>query len=185
MRTSASLITNFINMLTLLRIFLAIIIFGLILNNQLNFIALFLFIFAGLTDYFDGYLARKYHRTSKLGEILDPIADKVLIIFIFFALSVNLSSYFIAFMGATIISREIWVSALRDFNSRNNNLEATKVTFLAKVKTATQLFTIFIYLAGLAFNLMLLIIIGDIFLIISSLITIYTGYVYTINTFKK
>jgi CDP-diacylglycerol--glycerol-3-phosphate 3-phosphatidyltransferase len=146
--------------------------------------ALILFFIAGLTDYLDGYYARKYKATSSIGEILDPTADKVLILFIFFALAVNLSSYLIAFMGSIIIAREIWVSALRDFNSKNNNLNATKVTYLAKVKTTIQLSTISIYLFGLAFNNMLFIIIGDIFLIIAVLITIYTGYQYTINTFK-
>ena len=90
----------------------------------------------------------------------------------------------IGFAGALIISREIWVSALRDFNSRNNNLSATKVLYIAKIKTTIQIFTIFIYLVALSFNKMLLIVIGDIFLIISVLITIYSGYIYTLNTLK-
>ena len=147
-------------------------------------LALFLFFIAGITDYADGYLARRYQATSSLGEILDPIADKILIVFIIFALAVNLSSYLIAFMGSLIISREIWVSALRDYNSRNNNHEATKVTYLAKIKTTVQLFTISIFLIGITFGKMILIVFGDIFLIISAIITIYTGYEYTIKTFK-
>ena len=129
-----------------------------------------------------------YHESIKrpqLGEILDPIADKILLIFVFFGLAISLSSYLIGFMGSLIISREIWVSALRDFNSRNNNLGATKVTYLAKVKTATQFFTILVYLIGLASNIMLTIIIADILLILSTLITLYTGYNYTINTFNN
>tara|TARA_B100001093_G_scaffold518621_1_gene604148 strand:- start:1244 stop:1780 length:537 start_codon:yes stop_codon:yes gene_type:complete len=178
------MIKNLINALTIFRIFLAVIIFLLLMNKGGYMYALILFFIAGLTDYLDGYYARKYKATSSIGEILDPTADKVLILFIFFALAVNLSSYLIAFMGSIIIAREIWVSALRDFNSKNNNLNATKVTYLAKVKTTIQLSTISIYLFGLAFNNMLFIIIGDIFLIIAVLITIYTGYQYTINTFK-
>ena len=62
----------------------------------------------------DGYLARKYDAVSKLGEILDPIADKILILFVLFGLAINLSSYLIGFIGAIIITREIWVGALRD-----------------------------------------------------------------------
>jgi cardiolipin synthase len=154
------------------------------MNKEGYLLALFLFFIAGITDYADGYLARKYKATSSLGEILDPIADKILIVFIISALAVNLSSYLIAFMGSIIISRELWVSALRDYNSRKNNHEATKVTYLAKIKTTVQLFTISVYLIGIAFSKMLLIIFGDIFLIISALITIYTGYEYTIKTFK-
>ena len=147
-------------------------------------LALVLFFIAGVTDYFDGYLARKYNAVSQLGEILDPIADKILILFVLFGLAINLSSYLIGFIGATIITREIWVGALRDINARNRKSDATKVTFLAKIKTTIQLFTISIYLLGLALNNMLFIIIGDVLLLISLLITIYTGFIYTYKTFS-
>ena len=69
-------------------------------------------------------------------------------------------------------------------NARNGKSEATKVTLLAKIKTTIQLFTISIYLLGLSINNMLLIVIGDIFLFMSLLITLYTGFLYTINSFK-
>jgi phosphatidylglycerophosphate synthase len=70
-------------------------------------------------------------------------------------------------------------------NARNHNSDATKVTFLAKIKTTIQLFAISIYLFGLAINNMLVIVIGDIFLFISLFITLYTGFIYTINSFSK
>tara|TARA_B100001248_G_scaffold17185_1_gene11426 strand:+ start:627 stop:1178 length:552 start_codon:yes stop_codon:yes gene_type:complete len=179
------MITKLINALTILRILLAVLIFMLLIIKDGYFLALILFCFAGVTDYLDGYFARKYNASSVLGEILDPIADKVLIIFILFALAVNLNSYLIAFLGAIIISREILVSALRDYNSRNNNTGATKVTNLAKIKTTFQLFTILIYISGLAFNIMLLILVADLFLITSVLITVYTGYIYTFESFRN
>tara|TARA_B100001142_G_scaffold330295_1_gene397824 strand:+ start:79624 stop:80163 length:540 start_codon:yes stop_codon:yes gene_type:complete len=174
-----------INLLTLSRIFIAIIIFALLMLNNYYIVAFVLFFVAGLTDYFDGFLARKYDASSQVGEILDPIADKILIIFLFFGLALNLSSYLIGFAGALIITREIWVSALRDYNSRNNNSNATKVIYIAKIKTTIQILTISIYLFALAFNFMLLILVADIFLILSTLITLYTGYIYTVNTFKN
>jgi len=176
--------TTFINILTLSRIVLAAVIFILIMSSDGYVIAFILFFVAGITDYFDGYLARKHNAVSQLGEILDPIADKILILFLLFALAINLSSYLIGFIGGLIITREIWVGALRDMNARNGRSDATKVTFLAKIKTATQLFTISIYLLGLTINNMLLIVIGDIFLCISLFITLYTGFIYTINSFK-
>ena len=172
-------------MLTVLRIILAIVIFILLMNKDGYIFALILFIIAGLTDYFDGFFARKYNATSEIGEILDPIADKILIIFILFSLSVNLSSLLIAFSAALIISREIWVSALRDFSARNHISNATKVTYLAKIKTSTQLFTIFVYLFGLAVSKMFFILIADILMVVSVLITIYTGYIYTVNVIKS
>jgi CDP-diacylglycerol--glycerol-3-phosphate 3-phosphatidyltransferase len=174
----------FINLLTFSRILLAAVIFLLLMSSDGYLMALILFFIAGITDYFDGYLARKYNAVSQIGEILDPIADKILILFVLFGLAVNLSSYLIGFIGALIITREIWVGALRDMNARNGKSDATKVTFLAKIKTTTQLFTISIYLLGLAVNSMFLIVIGDILIFISLFITLYTGFIYTLNSFK-
>ena len=176
--------STFINILTLSRIFLAALIFTLLMSPDGYFLALALFFLAGITDYFDGYFARKYNSTSQLGEILDPIADKILILFVLFGLAINLSSYLIGFIGAIIITREIWVGALRELNARNGNNDATKVTFLAKIKTTIQLFTISIYLFGLSINNMLIIVIADIFLFISLFITLYTGLIYSLNSFK-
>ena len=177
--------STFINILTLSRIFLAVLIFILLMSPDGYFLSLALFFLAGITDYFDGYFARKYNATSQLGEILDPIADKILILFVLFGLAINLSSYLIGFIGAIVITREIWVGALRDLNARNGNSDATKVTFLAKIKTSVQLSTLSIYLFGLAINNMLIIVIADIFLFISLFITLHTGFIYTLNTFKK
>ena len=176
---------TFINILTLSRIFLAAIIFILLMSPEGYLYALILFFLAGVTDYFDGYLARKYNAVSQLGEILDPISDKILILFVLFGIAINLSSYLIGFIGAIIITREIWVGALRDLNARNGRSDVTKVTFIAKTKTAIQLFTISIYLFGLAFNNMLILIVADIFLFISLFITLYTGFIYSIVTFQR
>jgi CDP-diacylglycerol--glycerol-3-phosphate 3-phosphatidyltransferase len=178
-------VTTLINTLTLSRIFLAAIIFLLLVSPEGYLLALVLFFLAGVTDFFDGYLARKYNAVSQLGEILDPIADKILILFVLFGLAINLSSYLIGFIGAIVITREIWVGALRDLNARNGRSDATKVTFLAKIKTSVQLLTLSIYLFGLAINNMLIIIIADILLFISLFITLYTGFIYTLNTFEK
>ncbi len=177
--------TYFINFLTLSRIFLGGIIFLLLTRPEGYLLAFILFFVAGVTDYFDGYLARKYSLNSQIGEILDPIADKILIVFVLFGISVNLTSYYVALLSSIIISREIWVGALRDLNARKRVSDATKVTFLAKIKTTIQLFTISIYLLGLTLNNMLFILLGDMFLFLSLLITIYTGYIYSINSLKN
>jgi len=177
--------TYYVNLLSFSRIALAVVISILLIVRDAYFVSLILFLIAGISDYFDGFFARKYNATSQIGEILDPIADKILIIFILITLSVKLSSFLMAFGASIIISREIWVSALRDFSARNNILNATKVTYLAKAKTSVQLLTIFIYLFALSADIMILIIIADIFLIISVLVTMYTGYEYTINVIDE
>ena len=175
----------FINLITVSRMVFGAIIFVLLTRTELYWYAFLLFFLASITDYFDGFLARKYNLVSQLGEILDPIADKILIVFLLIGISVNLTSYYIGFASALIITREIWVGALRDFNARKNKSDATKVTFLAKIKTTIQLFTISTYLIGLATNNMLILLIADILLFLSLLITIYTGFIYSLNTFKK
>ena len=178
------MMTNFINFITITRILLAPIIFiFLIFGNYL--VCIILFFLAGLTDYFDGYLARKYNAESQIGEILDPIADKILIVFLLIGLSVELDSFLIAFLSSFVIAREIGIAALRDYSSRKNISDRTKVTYLAKIKTSLQLFSIGSYLFALTISFNLLILISDIFLTIATLITIYTGYEYTLNVFKK
>lgn len=72
-----SIVVTFSTWLTLSRIFLSPLIVAAI-YAKLWHIACFIFIFAGVTDYFDGYFARLYHQESELGRILDPVADKVL-----------------------------------------------------------------------------------------------------------
>ena len=177
--------TTFINIITFSRILLAALIFLLLMSPDGYLLSLILFFVAGITDYFDGYLARKYNAISQLGEILDPIADKILILFVLFGLAISLSSYLVGFIGAIIITREIWVGALRDFNARQNKSHVTKVTFIAKMKTTIQFFTISVYLLGLSLNYMLLIVLADILLVMAMIITLYTGYIYTRSSFKN
>ena len=179
------MITNLLNALTLSRILCAILIYLFLFLESYYSMALILFGIASFSDFLDGYLARKTDSVSVLGEILDPIADKLLIVFVLIGLSINLNSFLIGFISAVIISREIWVAALRDINSRNNQSEKTKVTFLAKTKTAIQMLAILLYLLGLSMNNMTILFFADTILLIALLVTIQTGFQYTISTFKK
>ena len=172
-------------MLTYFRIIAGPIIFFLIVVFQSFGIALFILILASLSDYWDGYLARKYSLTSVLGAVLDPIADKILITFVLLALVLARNSIFIASLGCVILAREFWVGALRDFNARNGNETATTVTFLAKIKTTMQLLSFCWILTGLYFNNALMIFLGNFFLFLALIITMQTGLSYTIATFKK
>ena len=175
----------FIQFLTYYRIFISPIIFLFITFFDFYGWALMLFVLASISDYWDGYLARKYNLESALGEVLDPIADKILVTFLILALSLELASIFFAFIGGLILIREFWVSALRDFNSRTGNMAATKVTFLAKFKTSLQFITFASFLLGLHLNNALLIFISNFFLFLALIITIKTGLSYTIGTLKK
>ena len=94
---------NFIQFLTYFRIVAGPIIFILILMLQNYGVALLILFLASLSDYWDGYLARKYSMTSVLGAVLDPIADKILITFSVIAISLELASIYIAFLGSMIL----------------------------------------------------------------------------------
>lgn len=179
------MIVNLLNAITLSRILCAILIYLFLFLKSQYLIALLLFGIASFSDFLDGYLARKTNSVSVLGEILDPIADKLLIVFVLIGLSINLNSFLIGFISAVIISREIWVAALRDINSRNNQSDMTKVTFLAKIKTAIQMLAILMYLLGLTINNMTILFFADIILVIALLVTLQTGLQYSIATFKK
>ena len=175
----------FIQSLTYFRILISPIIFLFITFYDLYGWALFLFFLASISDYWDGFLARKYNLESITGAVLDPIADKILVTFIILALSIELSSVFIGFVGGIMLVREFWVGALRDLNARQNNSDATKVTFLAKIKTFTQFVAFSSYLLGMTLNHSLILFISHFFLLLALIITLQTGLSYTMSTFKE
>ena len=175
----------FIQFLTYFRIFIAPIIFLLITFYDSYGLALFLFILASISDYWDGFLARKYKLESIIGGVLDPIADKILVTFLILGLSLELSSIFIGLVGGIILVREFWVGALRDLNARQNNPDATKVTLLAKTKTFIQFITFSSYLFGLVLNNSLILFTSNFLLFLALIITLQTGLSYTMSTFKQ
>ena len=175
----------FIQSLTYFRIFIAPIIFLLITLYDSYVWALFFFILASISDYWDGFLARKYKLESIIGAVLDPIADKILVTFLILGLSLELSSIFIGMVGGIILVREFWVGALRDLNARQNNPDATKVSLLAKTKTFIQFITFSSYLFGLALNNSLILFTSNFLLFLALIITLQTGLSYTMSTFKQ
>ena len=171
--------------LTFFRVLAAPILFILITYFNFYGAALILFIVASSSDYWDGYLARKYNLESELGAILDPIADKILVTFLILALAIELNSIFIGFLGGLVLVREFWVGALRDVNARQDNQEATKVTQLAKIKTTIQFLTFNSFLLGLYLGNTLILFISNFLLFLALIITLQTGLSYTMSTFKQ
>jgi len=148
-------------------------------------LALIVFLAASITDYLDGFFARKFNHESELGAILDPIADKILTLFLIITLSAHLESAYFSFIGAFILAREFWVSALRDLNARTGNPYATKVSFLAKLKTTLQFSSFSGFLLGIYLNNMFILFLSNFILFSALLLTLYTGLLYTIETFSK
>lgn len=105
-----------------------------------NLAAALLFILSALTDWFDGFLARRWNQTSAFGAFLDPVADKLMVSA---ALLVLLElSRIGALVALIIIGREIAISALREWMARIGRSRAVAVNWLGKVKTATQMLAI-------------------------------------------
>ena len=127
---------------------------GNILSNSL--IALVLFLIAGITDYIDGYVARKMNTESSLGALLDLLADKLLVCIILVWLVFILQNALLIFPVLLIIFRELAVSSLRQYFVENIGKNPVKVTYIAKSKTTLQFISIsFLILSphlGLLFN---------------------------------
>ena len=178
------------NILTLFRSFAAIILpLIIIYGGEIGaLIATPILILAGMSDYFDGFLARKYKVVSNFGKILDPVADKLLVIGVIFALaSENMLDYFYSFFPALlIVLREILISGLREsISSYKISLE---VTLLAKWKTTIQLVACGSFLVWRSntffYNNEILGLISYILLWIAGIITFITGLQYIIKIIK-
>ena len=171
---------NFVQFLTVLRLILSPLIFIIAIFLESYFLALILFLVASITDYFDGMLARKYNVESIEGKILDPVADKILIVFSLFTITVLMEDPWIAIMASVILSREFLVSALREFWAINQ-AETLAVSFLAKLKTTTQFIAISMFLIGLGLNDALTLFIASFVLFLATLITLKTGMDYILS----
>jgi len=111
-----------------------------------DFMALGLFVVASLTDYVDGYLARKWQQVTKLGAMLDPIADKAMVVIALMVIvGFSSMSLLLVLPASVILFREVFVSGLREF--LGDTAGTLKVTKLAKWKTASQMVAIAVLLA--------------------------------------
>ena len=132
------------NYLTLLRIFLIfpVLILASPEPDLNNWIALLLFIIAGITDQLDGYVARKTGSTSSLGALLDLVADKLLIIITLVYFISYHSSLLLIIPSMIIVIREIVVSSFRQILTEVEGENPVEVTFIAKSKTTLQIFAL-------------------------------------------
>ena len=151
------------NSITLLRIFiiLPVIYLTSLENLENNLLALFLFIIAGLTDYLDGYVARKTNTESNLGALLDLLADKLLVCIILVWLITLNNNLAFTIPALIILSRELVISSIRQFIVEKTGGNNLKVSLVAKSKTTIQFIAIsfliispslgnFIYYIGLS-----------------------------------
>ena len=106
------------------------------------FLAAFIFTVASLTDWLDGYLARKLGQQTPFGAFLDPVADKLIVAVALVLLVQMHASPWLALPALVIVGREIVVSALREWMAEMNDSVAVAVSYLGKVKTTLQMVAI-------------------------------------------
>jgi|TARA_B110000438_G_scaffold134725_1_gene130342 CDP-diacylglycerol--glycerol-3-phosphate 3-phosphatidyltransferase/cardiolipin synthase len=148
-----------------------------------DLIPFFLFIAASFTDFLDGMLARLFKEESKFGEMLDPIADKILVAtaLVLLVMTDTIKNYEVI-AAIIILTREILISGLREFLAKGKI--SIPVSGLAKIKTFIQMFSIAILLTGETGNKFINFedynaqTIGIILLWLSAFLTLYTGYEY-------
>jgi cardiolipin synthase len=172
------MLPNIPNILTLSRIIVIPIIILSFYFDDIVFahrLAAALFLYASVTDFFDGYLARRFNIQSNFGKIFDPIADKLLICSILVMLVSCRKMEVVPCL--LILSREILISGLREFLAGIK--VSVPVTQLSKVKTTMQMVALFILLLGSkGSGIVYLDLIGKIALWIAAILTIITGYLY-------
>lgn len=109
----------------------------------------FIFWLAAITDWFDGYLARKLQQSSAFGAFLDPVADKLIVAVALLMITHNYASLWITVPAIILLAREIYVSALREWMGQRGLREQVKVSFIGKAKTTAQMLALIGLLSGL------------------------------------
>ncbi|MBN0987951.1 CDP-diacylglycerol--glycerol-3-phosphate 3-phosphatidyltransferase [Amphritea pacifica] len=138
--------------------------------------AALVFALAAVTDWFDGYLARRLDQTSPFGAFLDPVADKLMVATALVLLVDTYSVFWITAPAIVIIGREIVISALREWMAELGKRANIAVSYIGKLKTALQMLSIFIMLAFVPYSLFSWIGIGALY--IASVLTLWSMYVY-------
>ena len=165
---------NIPNILAFIRVLMAFLMYLFLVNRDLfsihpswlDYFAALIFVLASITDFFDGYIARNFDATSKLGEILDPLADKMLILGAFLGLLyLHRANAWAIYL---ILVREFFITALRIAMVQENL--SVKASFAGKVKTVSQMFAIGFLLMNWPF--------ANALLWLAVVLTTYSGFEY-------
>ena len=143
-----------------------------------NIAASAVFIAAALTDWLDGWIARRYRMTSAFGEFLDPVADKLMVATTLCLLVQDNPTIPLAIMAAIIIGREITISALREWMAEIGQRTRVKVAGIGKIKTIAQLVALVVLLYQKDLDGLGLFHVGEVLLGLAAMLTIWSGVMY-------
>lgn len=167
------------NALTILRILLipCFIIAFYTEAHHTQYITAGIFLVAAITDYLDGFLARYLKQGSPFGEFLDPVADKLMVATALVLLISEYPTIWMAIPGIVIISREIVISALREWMAELGKRTTVKVSFIGKIKTTAQMIAILVMLSQPA-GMSELVIIGIVLIYVAVALTLWSMFIY-------
>ncbi|MEN4903708.1 CDP-diacylglycerol--glycerol-3-phosphate 3-phosphatidyltransferase [Luteimonas sp. TWI1416] len=152
-----------------------------------NFAAAFVFGLAAVTDWLDGWIARRYGLSSAFGAFLDPVADKLMVAVALFLIVQGHPSPWMAIWAAVIVGREIAVSALREWMAELGQRATVKVAAIGKIKTIAQMVALLCLLYSVTPERPVppppwlgreIFVVGDWLLALAALLTLWSGLAY-------
>jgi len=184
------MILNIPTILTLLRIALIpviMVVFYLPIDDARLWCSL-LFIVASLTDWFDGFLARRLDLQTAFGEFLDPVADKLMVVVILVLIVQADPTAYIAIPAAIIIGREVSVASLREWMAELGQRSVVKVSWIGKYKTGFQMLAILCLLFNMDLYGIPVRLVGLVAIYIAAILTLWSMWQYiqlALPQFKK
>ncbi len=168
------------NLLTLLRIMLIPVLVGVFYLpwKWTNELSTLIFGLAAITDWFDGYLARRWNQTSAFGAFLDPVADKLIVAVALVLLVQAHPTPWMAIPAAVIIGREITISALREWMAELGQRATVAVSMVGKVKTTAQMTSLLMLLYYDPLLGLPIYEIGFVLLYVAAILTLWSMMVY-------
>jgi CDP-diacylglycerol--glycerol-3-phosphate 3-phosphatidyltransferase len=146
-----------------------------------NFLTALIFVIAAITDALDGWVARKLNQFTKFGEFLDPVADKIMVAAALVVVVESYASLWITIPALIIISRELIVSALREWMAEIGKRSSVAVSSLGKLKTVAQM----VALTGLLWNAdTWMYVLATMALYIAAILTFWSMWVYLTTAWK-
>lgn len=144
-----------------------------------QWLALIIYTVACISDYLDGWLARKYREESPFGAFLDPVADKLMVCTVLIVVLQSRPEIWLMLCAIIIIGREIWISALREWMAGLGMRSVVAVSNIGKWKTTVQMFSLGFLIYQERFIGLPIWQIGQVLLIIAALLTLYSMMHYT------
>ena len=147
----------------------------------------FIFWLAAITDWFDGYLARKLKQSTPFGAFLDPVADKLIVAAALLMITHSYNTIWITVPAILLMSREIYVSALREWMGQQGKSDSVKVSFMGKAKTMAQMLALIGLLSELEYFMgfpIYWVTLGYALLYFAAILSVWSMLTYTLAAWK-